>query len=118
MQPVREPRCHDVAAEVGAGIASTSQRPQARAVAARPPPVVPWARNEIIEVLRVVSLEQLVNLLWAVKVLLVPPAGYVQVGNGWLLHVRGEHLLFPEAVVIGMTYEIIPRRNIAVEIAR
>src|SRR5581483_1580397 len=62
------------------------------------------------------ALEQLVDLLGAVKILLVPPAGYVQIGHGGNAQVGVERLAAPEEVAIGMVNEIVPGGNLAFEI--
>src|SRR5262249_50569786 len=83
--------------------------------AKRPAAMVPWADDKEILILPVMFFQQFIDLERPVVILLIPPTSYVQRGNCDRFDVRLKGLLLPELVVIGMGDEIIPGRQLALE---
>src|SRR5260370_28525576 len=99
-----------------AGTAVERDFPQPAAFGTRPAAVVPGARDEIVQMIGIALIEELVNLHGTVEVLLVPPAGNVQIRNFRRSDVGPESLFLPELVVVGMVDEIVPGGKLEMEI--
>src|SRR6185295_14309789 len=82
----------------------------------RPAAVIPRTDNEEVLFRGVVTLEQLVNLYWAVEIFLVPPAGYVEDRHGDAVEPRRKTLAFPECGVVGFVHKVGPGWNLAVKV--
>ncbi len=117
LQVVREERRHHVAAVMRGGVAAEVDAAQRAAGAARPAAVIPRSDDEKVLVLRVVLLEQLVDLDRPVEIFLIPPAGDVERRHRDAVQPRRERLPLPERVVVGMTDEVVPGRQRLAEIA-
>src|SRR5439155_5977648 len=119
-QPVSEPRRLNLLPKIAAGVAVEIDHAEPAPLPMSPPAVIPRPCHKVVQVLPVVLLEQLVNLVGTVKVLLVPPAGHVEV---WDLQFQGlqvgrKSLRLPKLVVIGMRDELVPGGYRAVEVFR
>ena len=117
LEVVGEQRGHDLLAELAGRGAAERDRPQAVAVAPHPAAVVPRADDQGVQAVAVLLLEGLVDPERAVEILLVPPAGDVQRRHAGAAQTRGDGLLAPEAVVVGVLDEVVPGRHLAVEVA-
>jgi hypothetical protein len=78
--------------------------------------VIPRARDEIIQMLRVIPFQNLVNLHRPVEVFLIPPARDIQIRYRGLGQEKCHRLLLPESVVVRMSDEIVPGGQCAVEV--
>ena len=116
LQVVREERGHHVAAVMGGGVAAEIDAAQRAAGAARPAAVIPGSDDEKVLLLRVVFLEQLVDLDRPVEIFLIPPAGDVERRHRDAVQPRRKRLPFPERVVVGMADEIVPGRQRLAEV--
>ena len=116
VQPVPQPAGQNGLAKIGTRIAAEidvselSPRPAGAAV-------VPRADHQIVAVLGVAPFQELIDLERSIEVLLIPPAGDVQDRNGRLGQMGGEGLLVPERVPIRVRHEVIPARQLAMEVA-
>src|SRR5258705_13740087 len=83
---------------------------------AGPLAVFPWARNKVVAMLRVVLFHCGIKRLRAYHVFLVPPARDVQDRQLRFADVGSQRAFFPESVAVGMFNEVVPGRNLSVEI--
>src|SRR5581483_6014777 len=89
---------------------------QTPAVAPRPAALTPSPDHHATPSLPLVPLHQLANFHPPAPILLIPPARDVERRHGHAIQVRRERLLLPEPVVIRVRDEIIPRRQLPMEI--
>ena len=82
LQPVSEPRRFDLRrGRYLLVLLSKEISPSLLPSRSRPAAMIPRAGHQIVQMIRIVLFEQLVDLQRAVEILLVPPAGDIQVGN-------------------------------------
>src|SRR5689334_10557613 len=115
-QIVSKERCEDVFPVVGGGWTTEIDAPQLAAVAPGPAAMIPWTNHEEVLFRSVVTLEQLVDLDWTVEVFLIPPAGHVQDRHRDLVQPRRKRLAFPKHIVVRLSNEVGPCRQLALKI--
>src|SRR5437868_12360881 len=98
LEPVGEPRRLNPVLEIERGWGSEVDVAKLRAARARPTTVIPRTNNQVVQVLRVVLLEQLVDTNRPVKVFLIPPASDVQRRYGDPIHIWRHCLTLPECI--------------------
>src|SRR5579872_3984625 len=106
-----------MAAKIIAGVLAEIDRAKMRPAPVVPSAMIPGTDHDIVPMPGVLWFGQLIDLLGSISVLLIPPAGHVQVGHGGLLQVWSEGLFLPEDVVVGMLHEIVPCRYLPVKIS-
>src|SRR5262249_510174 len=117
LEVVREEGALELLAELPGRRRPELDRPQAVADPGAPPPVVPRPDHDRAEVPRVLLFPGLVDLQRAVEVLLVPPAGDVQGRDLRPCQEAIDRLTPPESVVVRVVDEVVPGRQLAVEVA-
>src|SRR6185503_1512365 len=93
-------------------------RAEAIAGSRGPAAVPPRADHQVVQFRGVVLLERAVDPDRAVEVFLVPPAGDAQRRHLYRSDLWNHRLPLPELVVVGMGDEVVPRRDLAVEVVR
>src|SRR5436190_24120066 len=78
--------------------------------------MIPWAGDQIIQMVGVGLLQNLIGFNRTVEVFLIPPTGDVHDRNSDLLKLIDQSLLLPELIIIRMRYEIIPSRYLSMKI--
>src|SRR5262249_58287157 len=78
--------------------------------------MVPRANHQKVVILLVGFFEPAVGHDRTKEVFLVPPAGHVQVRNGWLMQGVCYSMALPEIVVTAVANKIVPSRNFPMEI--
>ena len=118
LQEEREERRLDLVAEVLPGGAVERDGPELVPRSAAPPAVIPGPDDEEVQVVRIVLLERRVDRERPVEVLLVPPSRHVERRDPDLAEVRHHRLPLPEGVVVRVRDEVVPRRDLPVEVLR
>src|SRR5436190_11915286 len=96
LEPVGEPRRLNPVLEIERGRSSEVDVAKLRAARAGPTTVIPRTHNQVVQVLRVVLLEQLVDTNRPIKVFLIPPSSDVQRRDGDAIHIWRDRLALPE----------------------
>ena len=115
LEPVGEPRRLDVLAERGRGGAAEIDGSELLSGWRVPAAVIPGTDHQIVQVLRIVGLERLVDLDGPEEILLIPPARDGEGRNLDPVEIRRDGLRLPELIVVRVRHEVVPRRRLVVQ---